>query len=156
MSALRNRVQLIGRLGQDPEIRTLEGGKRVARFSMATNENYRNAEGARIEETTWHSIVAWNGLADLSSRFLAKGREVCLEGRIAYRSYTDKNGVQKNTTEIIATDLVLLGSGNRMREAGNEETPSGNEMEAEGMATAEAEDDPEQKKSAPRSGRGKG
>ena len=65
MSALRNRVQLIGRLGQDPEIRTLEGGKRVARFSMATNENYRNAEGARIEETTWHSIVAWNGLAEL-------------------------------------------------------------------------------------------
>ncbi len=156
MSALRNRVQLIGRLGQDPEIRTLEGGKRVARFSMATNENYRNAEGARIEETTWHSIVAWNGLADLSSRFLAKGREVCLEGRIAYRTYTDKNGVQKNTTEIIATDLVLLGSGNRMREAGNEETPSGNEMEAEGMATAEAEDDPHQDKSTQRRGKSKG
>jgi single-strand DNA-binding protein len=116
MNALRNRVQLIGRLGQDPEIRTLESGKKVAHFNLATNESYKNAEGAKIDETTWHSIVAWNGLAELSSKFLGKGREVCIEGRISYRSYTDKNGIQKNVTEIVASDLVLLSSGSRSRE----------------------------------------
>ncbi|MCU0460226.1 MAG: single-stranded DNA-binding protein [Bacteroidales bacterium] len=116
MNALRNRVQLIGRLGQDPEIRTLESGKKVAHFNLATNESFRNGEGTRIEETTWHSIVAWNGLADLSSKFLSKGKEVCIEGRISYRAYTDKNGNQKNITEIVASDLVMLGSGSRTRE----------------------------------------
>ncbi len=116
MNALRNKVQLIGRLGQDPEIKTLESGKKVAHFNLATNESYRNAEGTKIDETTWHSIVAWNGLAELSSKFLGKGREVCIEGRISYRSYTDKNGVQRNVTEIVATDLVMLSQGNRSRE----------------------------------------
>ncbi len=116
MNALRNRVQLIGRLGQDPEIRTLESGKKVAHFNLATNESYRNGEGTRIEETTWHSIVAWNGLADLSSKFLSKGKEVCIEGRISYRTYTDKSGNQRNVTEIVASDLVMLGSGSRTRE----------------------------------------
>ncbi|MCA1742022.1 MAG: single-stranded DNA-binding protein [Bacteroidales bacterium] len=115
MNALRNKVQLIGRLGQDPEVRTLESGKKVAHFNLATNGSYKNAEGSKIEETTWHSIVAWNGLAELSSKFLAKGREVCIEGRIAYRTYTDKNGLQKNVTEIVASDLVLLSSGSRTK-----------------------------------------
>ena len=116
MNALRNKVQLIGRLGQDPEIRTLENGKKVAHFNLATNESYKNGEGTRIDETTWHTIVAWNGLADLSSRFLSKGKEVCIEGRICYRTYTDKNGNQRNVTEIVASDLVMLGSGNRTKE----------------------------------------
>jgi single-strand DNA-binding protein len=116
MNALRNKVQLIGRLGQDPEIKTLESGKKVAHFNLATNESYRNAEGTKIDETTWHSIVAWNGLAELASKFLSKGREVCIEGRISYRSYTDKNGVQRNVTEIVANDLVMLSQGNRSRE----------------------------------------
>lgn len=116
MNALRNKVQLIGRLGQDPEIRTLESGKKVAHFNMATNESYKNADGAKVDETTWHSIVAWNGLAELTSKFLAKGKEVCIEGRINYRSYTDKNGNQKNVTEIVATDLVMLSSGSRSRD----------------------------------------
>jgi single-strand DNA-binding protein len=116
MNALRNKVQLIGRLGQDPEIRTLESGKKVAHFNLATNGSYKNAEGSKIEETTWHSIVAWNGLAELTSKFLAKGREVCIEGRITYRTYTDKNGLQKNVTEIVASDLVLLSSGSRSRD----------------------------------------
>jgi single-strand DNA-binding protein len=116
MNGLRNKVQLIGRLGQDPEVKTLESGKKVAHFNVATKESYKNAEGTKIDETTWHSIVAWNGLAELSSRFLSKGREVCIEGRIAYRSYTDKTGIQRNVTEIVATDLVMLSSGNRSRE----------------------------------------
>lgn len=111
MNALRNKVQLIGRLGQDPDIKTLESGKKVAHFTMATNENYKSADGSKTEETTWHNIVAWNGLAELSSKYLKKGREVCIEGRISYRSYTDKNGLPKSVTEIVASDLVLLSSG---------------------------------------------
>lgn len=115
MNALRNKVQLIGRLGQDPEIKTLESGKKVARFNLATNESYKNSEGAKIDETTWHSIVVWNGLAELTSKYLTKGKEVCIEGRISYRSYTDKNGIQRNVTEIVASDMVMLGSGTRPR-----------------------------------------
>ena len=116
MNALRNKVQLIGRLGQDPDIKTLESGKKVAHFTMATNENYKSADGTKTEETTWHSIVAWNGLAELASKYLKKGREVCIEGRISYRSYTDKNGMPKSVTEIVASDLVLLSSGGIVKE----------------------------------------
>ena len=116
MNALRNKVQLIGRLGQDPDIKTLESGKKVAHFTMATNENYKSADGTKTEEATWHSIVAWNGLAELASKYLKKGREVCIEGRISYRSYTDKNGVPKSVTEIVASDLVLLSSGGIVKE----------------------------------------
>jgi len=116
MNALRNKVQLIGRLGQDPDIKTLESGKKVAHFTMATNENYKSADGSKTEETTWHNIVAWNGLAELASKYLKKGREVCIEGRISYRSYTDKNGLPKSITEIVASDLVLLSSGSTARE----------------------------------------
>lgn len=110
MNALRNRVQLIGRLGQDPEVKTLESGKKLARFTLATNESYRNAEGLKTEETTWHNIVAWNGSAEIAEKFLKKGKEVCIEGRISYRSYTDKNGVQKSSTEIVVTEMMMLGS----------------------------------------------
>lgn len=110
MNALRNRVQLIGHLGQDPEIKTLDNGKKVANFRIATNENFKSADGLKTEETVWHSIVAWNGLAEICSQFLKKGRQVCIEGRISYRSFTDKNGASRNVTEIVATDLVLLGS----------------------------------------------
>src|SRR5665647_125419 len=108
MNALRNKVQLIGRLGQDPDIKTLESGKKVVHFTMATNENYKSADGSKTEEATWHNIVARNGLAELSSKSLKKGREVCIEGRISYRSYTDKNGLPKSVTEIVASDLSLI------------------------------------------------
>ncbi|MCU0366183.1 MAG: single-stranded DNA-binding protein [Bacteroidales bacterium] len=111
MNAMRNRVQLIGRLGQDPEVKTLESGKKVTNFTMATNETYKGADGNKTEETTWHNIVAWNGLAEISSKYLKKGKEVCIEGRISYRTYTDKNGVPKSVTEIVASDLVLLSAG---------------------------------------------
>lgn len=110
MNALKNRVQLIGHIGQDPEIKTLESGKKVAHFTLATNENYKNGEGVKTEETTWHNIVAWNSTADFASKYLKKGREVCVEGRIAYRSYNDKNGQQKSVTEIIAGEILALGA----------------------------------------------
>lgn len=109
-TSLRNRAILIGNLGQDPEIKTLDDGRKVAHFRIATNDAYKNADGQKIEETTWHNIVAWNGLAETASRFLKKGREVALEGRIAYRSYEDKKGVTKNITEIVLNDFLFLQS----------------------------------------------
>ncbi len=135
MNSLKNRVQLIGRLGQDPEVRKLESGKQVARFNLATNESYRNAEGLRVEETTWHTVVAWNGLAELVSRYLVRGRQVCIEGRLQYRSYTDKSGAQRWFTEIIASDMVMLGQGNRPPELIGDEPGD----EPEEMVTAAEE-----------------
>ncbi|HSO77481.1 MAG TPA: single-stranded DNA-binding protein, partial [Bacteroidales bacterium] len=88
----------------------LESGKKLARFTLATNENFKNAEGLKTEETTWHNIVAWNGSAEIASKYLTKGKEVCIDGRITYRTYTDKNGVQKGSTEIVVNELLLLGS----------------------------------------------
>ena len=102
---------MIANLGQDPEIKTLESGKKVVRFTLATNESFKNSEGQKVEETTWHNVVAWNGLADTASRFLKKGREVAVEGRLVYRSYEDKKGSTKNVTEIVLNDLLLLRSG---------------------------------------------
>jgi single-strand DNA-binding protein len=110
MNALRNKVQLIGNLGQDPEMKTLDGGKKVAHFTLATNDNYKNADGQKVEETTWHNIVAWNGLAEVASKFLKKGKEIAVEGRIVYRTYEDKKGVTKYITEIVLSEMLLLGS----------------------------------------------
>ena len=111
MNSLKNKVILIGRLGQDPQTKTTESGKKVTHFTLATDDSYKNSEGQRISEATWHNITAWNGTADIADRFLKKGNQVAVEGRIVYRSYEDKKGVTKNTTEIVLDDLVLLGSG---------------------------------------------
>ena len=118
MNSLKNRVTLIGNLGQDPETKTTETGKKVTHFTLATNDGYKNADGQKVNETTWHNIVAWNGLADIAGKFLKKGKEVAVEGRIVYRSYEDKKGVTKNITEIVLNDLLLLRSG---KEQGKEE-----------------------------------
>jgi single-strand DNA-binding protein len=111
MNSLKNRVTLIGNLGQDPEIKTTETGKKVTHFTLATNDGYKNTDGQKISETTWHNIVAWNGLADIAGKYLKKGKEVVVEGRIVYRTYEDKKGVTKNITEIVLNDLILLRSG---------------------------------------------
>lgn len=113
MNNLRNRVQLIGHLGQDPEIKTLESGKKVANFTIATNDSFKNNEGQKVEETTWHNIVAWNGLAERASRYLKKGKEVAIDGRIVYRSYEDKKGMTRYVTEIVLNDMLFLGSSGR-------------------------------------------
>jgi single-strand DNA-binding protein len=111
MHSLKNRVILIGRLGKNPETKTIEGGKKVTNFTLATDDSFKNADGQRISEATWHNITAWNGLADIADRFLKKGKQVAVEGRIVYKTYEDKKGITKNTTEIVLDDLVLLGSG---------------------------------------------
>lgn len=113
MSSL-NKVLLIGRLGKDPEVRYTADGTAVASFSLATSENWTDKNGTRQEQTEWHNIVAWSRLADLSKRFLAKGRQVYIEGRIRSREWTDKDGNKRRTTEVIASQMVLLGS--RMQE----------------------------------------
>jgi single-strand DNA-binding protein len=113
MNSLRNKVTLIGNLGQDPETKAIEKGKKVTHFTLATTDSFKNADGQKVNETTWHNIVAWNGLADVAERFLKKGREVAVEGRIVYRSYEDKKGVTKNITEIVLNDLLLLRNGEK-------------------------------------------
>jgi single-strand DNA-binding protein len=110
MNALRNKVMLVGNLGQDPDMKTIDGGKKVVHFTLATKENFKNSEGQKVSETTWHNIVAWNGLAEVASKYLKKGNEVFVEGRIVYRSYEDKKGVTKNVTDIVLNDLLLLRS----------------------------------------------
>jgi len=117
MSSL-NKILLIGHLGKDPEIRYTPDGSPVATFSIATSENWTDKNGTRQEHTEWHNIVAWNKLADLSKRFLSKGRQVYVEGRLRTREWTDRDGNKRRTTEIIATQMVLLGSRPQGTEAG--------------------------------------
>jgi single-strand DNA-binding protein len=105
-----NKVMLIGRLGKDPEVRFTADGTPVANFSLATGESYLDKSGVRQERTEWHNIVAWRRLADLSKNYLAKGRQVYVEGRITSREWTDKEGMKRRTTEIVASQMVLLGS----------------------------------------------
>lgn len=109
MNALRNKVQLIGNLGNDPEIIEMDSGKKLARFSMATNEAYRNAAGELIKETQWHYIVAWGRVAEISEKYLKKGSEVALSGKLTTRTYQDQEGVQKYITEVNCNELLLLG-----------------------------------------------
>lgn len=110
MSTLRNKVQLIGNLGNAPEIINLESGKKLAKFSLATNENYKNAQGEKQTETQWHNIVAWNKTAELIEKYVEKGREIAIEGKLTSRSYDDKDGNKRYITEVIVSELLLLGS----------------------------------------------
>ncbi len=110
MSTLRNKVQLIGNLGSAPEIITLESGKKLAKFSLATNESYKNAQGEKVTETQWHNLVAWNNTAEIVEKYLEKGKEIAIEGKLTSRSYDDKDGNKRYVTEIIVNELLLLGS----------------------------------------------
>ena len=110
MYALKNKVQLIGNLGNAPEVRTTESGKKLVKFSVATNEIYRNANGEKIKETQWHNLVAWGKVAEIAEKYLAKGTEVAIEGKLINRNYTDKEGNKKYVTEIQVNELLLLGS----------------------------------------------
>ena len=116
MYAIRNKVQLIGNLGQLPEIRTTENGKKVARFSIATNDTYRNSNGEKVSETSWHNVIAWGKLADIAEKYLTKGREVAVVGKLVHRNYTDKNGVKRNVTEVVLNEMLMLGGGKSQNE----------------------------------------
>ncbi len=105
-----NKVIFVGNLGKDPEIRSLDNGVKVASFSLATSESYKNKEGQRVEQTEWHNIVMWRGLAEVAEKYLKKGAQIYLEGKIRTRSWDDKEGNKRYTTEIIADTFTMLGA----------------------------------------------
>lgn len=109
MNALRNKVLLIGNLGQDPEVTELESGNKVARFSVATNETYRNTKGEKVTDTQWHKVVVWGKTAEIAENFLNKGKEVAIEGKLIHRHYDTDDGSRKYITEVKCTELLLLG-----------------------------------------------
>ena len=110
MNTLRNKVQLIGNLGNAPEIITLDSGKKLAKFSIATNDSYKNAQGEKVQDTQWHNIVAWNKTAEIVEKYLDKGKEVAIEGKLTTRSYDDKDGKKHYITEVVCNELLMLGS----------------------------------------------
>jgi single-strand DNA-binding protein len=108
MSTMRNTVQLVGNLGQDPEIRNLEGGKKVASFSIATSDSYKNEKGEKVEQTEWHRIVAWGNSAEIIEKFVTKGNQVGIVGKLTHRTYDDKDGIKRNITEVLVNEVLLM------------------------------------------------
>ncbi|MBK8561801.1 MAG: single-stranded DNA-binding protein [Saprospiraceae bacterium] len=103
-----NRVTLIGRLGKDPEVRRLETGAAVAKFTMATSESYKDKDGNKVDTTEWHNVVIWRTQAEIAEKYLKKGMLVYVEGKLTYREYTDKDNVKKYFTEIVANNFQML------------------------------------------------
>ena len=129
-----NKVILVGHLGKDPELRYLEGNVSVASFPLATSETF-NKDGKKVEQTEWHNIVMWRGLADVASKYLTKGRLVYIEGKLRTRSYEDKEGVRRYTTEIVAESFNILG-----RRSDFESTNTNNSSTTNTAATNQAQE----------------
>ena len=108
MNALRNSVRLLGRLGDEPKVRNLESGKKVANFNIATNEVYRDSRGDKKEETTWHRMVAWGKQAEIAEKYLKKGSEISIEGKLTNRQWEDKEGEKHYTTEVVINSMLML------------------------------------------------
>ena len=109
MYALKNKVQLIGNLGANPEVNTLDGGRKLARFNVATSETYRNAKGDKVTDTQWHTLVAWGKVAEIAEKYLKKGSEIAVEGKLINRTYNDKDGNKKYITEVQVNEVLMLG-----------------------------------------------
>ena len=105
---MKNRVQLIGHVGQEPEVKTVNN-KKVANITLATNDSYTNDKGEKVEQTEWHRITAWGKTAEIIEKYVSKGKEIAIEGKLSYRNYDDKDGIKRYVTEIIATEILLLG-----------------------------------------------
>ncbi|MCL7752482.1 single-stranded DNA-binding protein [Polaribacter sp. Z022] len=110
MNSIRNKVQLIGNLGNNPEIINLESGKKLAKFSLATNESYTNASGQKIDKVEWHNLIAWGKTCDIIEKYLTKGKEVAIEGKLTSRSYETKEGEKRYVTEVVVNELLMLGN----------------------------------------------
>ena len=108
MNSLRNKVQLIGRLGQEPEIITLDSGKKLAKFSIATNEKYKKANGEIVNDTQWQNLVTWNKNAEIIEQYVTKGKEIAIKGKLTSRSYQDKEGQKRYVTEVVVNELLML------------------------------------------------
>ena len=110
MKSIKNHVQLIGNVGQEPTITNLESGKKVARFSIATNEYYKDAKGEKQTDINWHTVVAWGKTAEIVEKFVGKGKEVGITGKLKTRTYTTDDGNQRYVTEVVANEILILGS----------------------------------------------
>jgi single-strand DNA-binding protein len=106
---MKNRVQLIGHVGQEPEVKNLEGGKKLANISIATNDVYYKDNGDKVEKTEWHRVTAWGKTAEIIEKYVAKGKEIAIDGKLTTRSYDDKDGNKRYVTEIVANEVLLLG-----------------------------------------------
>jgi single-strand DNA-binding protein len=109
LSLMKNRVQLIGRVGQDPEVKNLEGGKKVATITIATNDVYYKDNGDKVEQTEWHRVTAWGKTAEIIEKYVTKGKEIAIEGKLTHRTYEDKNGEKRYVTDIVVNEVLLLG-----------------------------------------------
>ena len=110
MSTIKNHVQLIGNVGQEPAITNLESGKKVARLSLATNVHYKNGKGEKKTDTDWHTIVAWGKTAEIIEKYVEKGKELAVVGKLKTRNYTTNDGDQRYVTEVVADEILLMGS----------------------------------------------
>lgn len=110
MSSIKNHVQLIGNVGVEPTITNLESGKKVARLSLATNENYKNGNGEKQTDTNWHTVVAWGKVADIIEKFVDKGKEIGIVGKLKTRTYTMDDGNQRYVIEVVADEILLMGN----------------------------------------------
>jgi single-strand DNA-binding protein len=136
-----NKVILVGNLGKDPEIRSIEGGRKVANFSLATTESYKDKKGERVDKTEWHNIVFWGPIADVIEKYLKKGSQIYLEGKITNRSYEDKEGVKKYITEIVGQNMTMLGGGPRSGDSSSSGSYEKNGKTAEVASSFSAEED---------------
>lgn len=110
MSTLKNKVQLIGNVGQEPVVLNLESGKKVVRLSLATNESFKNSNGEKQTDTNWHNIVAWGKTAEIIEKYVNKGKEIAIEGKLISRSYETKEGEKRYVTEVVVSEILLLGN----------------------------------------------
>ncbi|AOW08847.1 single-stranded DNA-binding protein [Flavobacterium gilvum] len=106
---MKNKVLLIGNAGNDPTIKSLDGGRKVANLTIATHDHYKNDKGERVEQTEWHNIVAWGKTAEIIEKFVIKGKQIAVEGKLTHRSYDDQNGVKRFITEVLVNEITLLG-----------------------------------------------
>ena len=134
-----NKVILVGHLGKDPEARQLEGGVSVVSFPLATSEVF-NKDGRKVEQTEWHNIVMWRGLADVAAKFLQKGKLVYIEGRLRTRSFEDKEGIKKYTTEVVAENFTLLGRKTDFENGNSHGKPPSKGEDSFGSSTALPDD----------------
>ena len=109
MNTLKNSVRLVGNLGMDPEVKSFENDRKLAKIAIATNETYKNDKGERITDTQWHNLVLWGAQAKLAEQILRKGDEIAIEGKLASRSYVDKDGIKRYVTEVVVNDFLKIG-----------------------------------------------